>query len=83
MEEIPLMQDSAIEFFGTSDIIAYLDALSSKGSTPTYAINKGTVRALGGIFNKRKGNPGPGEYNLDIPSHSGVHLFLIFLTNYL
>lgn len=79
IEEIPLIQDSAIEFFGTSDIIAYIDALSSKGSVPTYTINKGSVRSLGGIFNKQKGNPGPGEYNPDIPSHSGSHPFLIFL----
>ena len=79
IEVIPLMQDSAIEFSGTSDIIAYIDALSSKGSNPTYTINKGSVRALGGIFNKQKGNPGPGEYNPDIPSHSGSHPFLIFL----
>ena len=83
MKEIPLMQDSAINFFGTSDIIAYLDALSSKGSTPTYTINKDSIRSLGGIFNKRKGNPGPGEYNPDITSYSGAHLFLVSFTNYL
>ena len=77
MEEIPKMQDSALEFLGTSDIIAYLDARSNGASTPSYSMNKDTVRAVTGISNKRKGTPGPGEYNPDIPSYSGK--CLIFL----
>jgi hypothetical protein len=71
IEEIPKMQNSALEFLGTSDIIAYLDARSNGVSTPTYAMNKDTVRTVTGILNKRKGTPGPGEYNPDIPYYSG------------
>jgi hypothetical protein len=71
LEEIPKMRDSALEFLGTSDIIAYLDARSNGASTPTYVMNKDTVRTVTGILNKRKGTPGPGEYNPDIPSYSG------------
>ena len=71
IEEIPMMHDSAKDFAGTIDVIAYLDALSNRVSTPTFTTHKDTVKSLTGIFNKRKGNPGPGEYNPDIPSHSG------------
>lgn len=71
--EIPKMQDSALEFLGTSDIIAYLGGISA----PTYTMCKYAVKTVTGILNKRKGNPGPGEYNPDKPSYSGG--CLIFL----
>ena len=62
------------------DIMAHLDALSSRIRATSYTMHKDTVKTMNpAVLWRVKGTPGPGEYDPDAHIQSGTVLVLILV----